>query len=120
MDNIKQHDETRLKVKQIIQLDAGNGIMFETEIERPTAVDASFLGGVKPVHTSLEEVTKTFRAVTLPFLNTWRELSRDVELSEATVKVGIGLTASGNFIITKGEASANVELEIKFSSKKTE
>lgn len=100
--------------KQLIRMDEGRGVLVEVEVDRAVAVQAASLGEIVDVRKSFEAVSDLLHQLLLPFVQTWRELSREVELSEATVKLAIGVTASGNFFLAKGESSANLEVEVKF------
>jgi hypothetical protein len=72
---------------------------------------------IKVVSKGFDEILSTLRAVVVPFANTWTELSKEVEISESTVKLSLGITAEGNFYVAKGEATANIEISLKLTPK---
>ncbi len=100
--------------KQLIRMAEGKGLLVEVEIDPAKPVQAASLGEIVDVRRSFAAVSDLLREVIQPFANTWQELSRDIEMSEATVKVSVGITAGGNFFLAKGEGTANLEVELKF------
>ena len=103
--------------KQLIRMDEGHGVLIEVEVDTAQAVKAASRGDVWDVQKSFGAVSDFLRKVVLPFTETWRELSREITMNEATVKLSVGITAGGNFFLAKGESSANFELELKFTPK---
>lgn len=102
-------------MKQLIEME--EGVLVEVEVEEPVATRASSRGGVVAVDRRIADVMGTLRAVVRPFASVWTELSREVEMNEATVTLSLGITGGGNFFIAKGETSANLEVELKFKPK---
>lgn len=101
-------------MKQLIEMD--EGVLVEVDVEQPVATRAS-AGGVVQVDRRITDVMATLSAVVRPFASVWNELSREVEMNEATVSLSLGITGGGNFFIAKGETSANLEVELKFKPK---
>jgi hypothetical protein len=99
----------------LIRLDDGNGPIVEVAMNVPEAKLASSGTVVKTVEKGFDQILGTLRSVIVPFSNTWAELSKEVEISESTVKLSLGITAEGNFYVARGEATANIEIELKMT-----
>lgn len=95
----------------------GDGPLVEVEMTLPDTREASSGTFVKVVNRGFEDVLNTLRSIVVPFSDTWKELSKEVEISESTLKVSLGVTAEGNFYIAKGGASANLEISLKLTPK---
>lgn len=102
-------------VKQLIRMGGGTGPLVEVEVDSSQAVQAASLGQIWEVKKDFDALTDFLRKVMRPFANTWHELSRDIEMQEATLKLSVGITAGGNFFLAQGKAAANIELSLKFT-----
>ena len=100
-------------MRQLIQMDEGQGLLVEVEVVVPQGQLARGGQAIDAVARRFDDVIEVLKVVVKPFASTWKELSKDVFIDEATVKIGLGVTAEGNFFVAKGEASANIELELK-------
>lgn len=100
-------------MRQLIRLENGRGPVVEVEVEEPVARDAA-AGPVIAVGAAMDAVQETLLRVCRPFLETWKVLQTDVEIGEASVTLGLGVTAEGNFFVAKGATEANLEVSIKF------
>lgn len=103
--------------KQLIRMDEGRGPLVEVEVDTAQAVQAASRGDVWEVQKSFGTVSDFLQKVILPFTESWRTLSEKIDISEAVVKLSVGVSATGNFFLAKGESSANLEVVLKFIPK---
>jgi hypothetical protein len=101
----------------LIRLNDGEGPLVEVDMNVPAAQLASSGTVIKVVSRGFEEILNTLRSVVIPFAETWREISKEVEITESTVKLSLGITAEGNFFVAKGDAKANIEIALKLTPK---
>lgn len=100
--------------KQLVRM--GNaGPLVEVEVDTSLAVQAANLGEILEVKKTFDTISDFLQRVTLPFTEAWRQLSSEVEIKEADLKITVGISASGNFFLAKGTTEANLELSIKFT-----
>lgn len=102
---------------QLIRLGEVGGVVLEVVVDTNDPMMASSRGQVWHVREHFSVMSEFLKGVLAPFADTWKELSKEVELSEASVKLSLGATAAGTFFIARGEGSANFEVEIKFTPK---
>ncbi len=101
-------------MKQLIQTDDEVGLLIEVEVEESQIEKAAAFHSIRRVRTRMDAVMETVKGIVRPFSNLWQELSQDVDLQEATVKLSIGVNSEGSFFVAKGGGSANLEVELKF------
>jgi Trypsin-co-occurring domain 1 len=101
----------------LIQMNNGDGPLVEVTMILPAAKHMSEAHVAKVVSSGFEKIMELMKSIVRPFSETWAELSKEMIISESTVKVSLGVTAEGNFFVTKGSAEANIELELKLSPK---
>jgi hypothetical protein len=103
--------------KQLLRM-GETGPLVEVEVDTSQAVQAASLGQILEVKKGFDTLSDFLRKVMLPFAETWRALSQDIEMKEATVKLTIGISATGSFFLAKGKTEANLELSLKFIPQK--
>jgi hypothetical protein len=101
----------------LIQMNNGDGPLVEVTLLLPPAQMMSEAHVAKVVKSGFEEVIGMLKNIVRPFSETWKELSKEVVISESTVKLSLGITAEGNFFVAKGSAEANIEIELKLTPK---
>lgn len=102
-------------MQTLIGMNDGEGPLVEVEMTLPDSREASSGAIIKVVNKGFEDILGTLRSIVVPFSDTWKELSKEVEISESTVKMSLGVTAEGNFYVAKGGASAHVEISLKMT-----
>src|SRR5437588_9160983 len=101
----------------LIRLNNGKGPLVEVDLEIPAAQRASSGTVIQLVNKGFEDILATLQSIVVPFADAWRELSDEVEISESTVKLSLGITAGGDFFVAKGSAKANLEISLKLKPK---
>src|SRR5205823_5753958 len=99
-----RHPAENLMIPTLIGMNDGHGPLIEVEMRLPDAREAAAGAVIKVVDRGFEEILKTLRTVVVPFCETWKDLSKEVDVSESTLKMTLGVTAEGNFYIAKGNA----------------
>jgi len=100
-------------METLIRLDAGDGPLVEVDVDVPAAQRASAGMVFQIVNKGFDDIITTLRSIVVPLTQVWRELSKEVEISESTVKLSLGVTGEGQFFVAKGSAKANLDVEIK-------
>jgi len=103
--------------KQLLRMGEA-GPLVEVEVDSAQAVQAANLGQILEVKKGFDALSDFLRKVMLPFAETWHELSREIEMKEASVKLTVGISATGSFFLAKGKTEANLELSLKFTPRK--
>jgi len=96
----------------LIRLNNGEGPLVEVALDVPVAQLASAGTVIKVVEKNFGDILGTLRSIVVPLSESWDALSKDVSLSESTVKLSLGITAEGNFFVAKGSAEAHLEIEV--------
>ena len=109
--------DTDRKPPVLIQMNNGKGPLVEVSLILPPAQMMSAAHVAKVVSNGFEEVVGMLKDIVRPFSETWKELSKEVVISESSVKLSLGVTAEGNFFVAKGSAEANIEIELKLTPK---
>jgi hypothetical protein len=104
-------------VRQLLRM-GEDGPLVEVEVDTSQAVQAANLGQILEVRKGFDNLSDFLRKVMLPFANTWRELASEIEMKEASLKLTIGVSATGSFFLAKGKTEANLELSLKFIPRK--
>lgn len=86
-----------------------DGIEVEIEVDEDRAHEIS---DNKTVDTSISQIQTLLTKVIKPISNTYKELSNNVEISEAKISLGVKIGIEGNFILAKSNASANIQVDI--------
>jgi hypothetical protein len=102
-------------MQTLIGMNDGNGPLVEVDMKLPEAQEASSGTVIRVIGKGFDDILETLRSIVVPFSDTWSELSKEVEISESTMKLTLGITAEGNFYVAKGGASANLEISLKMT-----
>lgn len=99
-------------MRQLVRTDNGDGVLIEVEAREIQEVRAAAGEVTRTIGRSFSSIADTLKTITKPFVETWKELSKDVSIEEAKITLSVGMTAEGNFYVVKGEANANFEIEL--------
>lgn len=84
---------------------------IEVEVE-VNDVQAHEISDDGVVESSIDKVQSLLTKVMLPISNTYKELDKDVCVSEVKVSIGVKIGVEGNFILAKSTAGANIQVEM--------
>ncbi len=100
--------------KQYIEID---GIYVEVEAQTSDRAEISTQTSKKIKDKDLGQMKTILSKVATHLKESWDEINKDMTISEAEVKVSLGLEAEGNLFIAKGKTSSNIEVTLKLSPK---
>ncbi|MBW0278875.1 hypothetical protein OCF84_02950 [Shewanella xiamenensis] len=86
-----------------------DGLEVEIEINEKQAREIS---STKIVDSSIQEIQEILSRVIKPISNTYKELNKEVNISETKVTLGVKLGIEGNFFIAKSSTEAHLQIEI--------
>lgn len=86
-----------------------DGVEVEVEVDENEAQEISADGSVD---SSIDKIHSLLAKVMQPISNTYKELSRDVNIESTKVTVGVKIGVEGNFILAKSSAGANIQVEM--------
>jgi hypothetical protein len=94
-------------MKKIIELN--DGLEVEVELSENQAREISFN---QKINSSIEDISGLLSKVIKPISNTFKELNKQVELSETKVTLGVKIGVEGGFILAKSTAEAHIQVEM--------
>lgn len=59
------------------------------------------------------QIEGVLRSVTKPFVNVYKDLSKEATVSEIEISIGLSFEAEGGIFIVKSKGSANLEVTVK-------
>jgi hypothetical protein len=84
------------------------------EIEVPDAQARQISSGAaEKVDAALEKIRPILLKICRPVAEAWRDLSKDFQVEEAEIELGLSFEAEGNVYITKSKAGANLTIRLK-------
>ncbi len=91
---------------KVIKLDDGTSVEVDVRDGHPGATTPT-------VKRDWGQVESVLRHVSGPFLNVYRELSRDLEGAELELELGLAFEPDGGLFIAKSRGTANLKATIK-------
>lgn len=92
---------------KIIRLN--DNIDVEVEIDDKQAYEIS---DNAHFNTSIDQIQVLLKKVMQPFSNTYKELSKDMNIDSTKISIGVKIGMEGNFILAKSSAEANIQVEM--------
>ncbi|NOQ34718.1 MAG: hypothetical protein GQ569_02355 [Methylococcaceae bacterium] len=102
---------------KLIELE--DGILMEVDVPEDQLQQISG-GSIDRVDRAIDTVKPILLKACKPITAVWDELNKDMEISEATVEIGLGFEASGNVFIAKGTTNASLKISLKLKPKTTD
>lgn len=94
---------------KLIRLAEGTLVEVEVPPDQAQQISSDFAQQVDKTFAKIEPLlVKTCR----PIMAAWKEISKEMEIEQAEVELGLGFEVEGNVYITKSKADAN--LTVKF------
>lgn len=100
---------------QYIEID---GMYVEIEAQENERAEISDESTRKIKDKDLGQMKSLLSKVASHVKDSWNEINKDMTISEAEVKLSLGLEAEGNLFIAKGKTTSNIEVTLKLSPKK--
>ena len=94
-----------------------DGIMVEveaTEEEREQVADS---GMDERVDSAIDRVRPVLLKACKPVMEVWKELNKEMSVSQAEIELGLGFEAGGNVFIASGTAKANLTVRLTLTPK---
>ncbi len=93
----------------------GTDVLFEVDAPegQPQMMSAN---NAQNIDNRLNDAFSLVQSIADPFVNTWKEISKDSEISEAEVELALGFTAEGNLFIAKSKISTSIKVKLKIKS----
>lgn len=86
-----------------------DGLEIEIDLNENQAREISL---DKKIDTSIDDIKYFLSKVIRPISNTYRELNKEVTISETKVTLGVKVGLEGNFILAKSSAEAHIQVEM--------
>ena len=86
-----------------------DGIEVEIEVDSNQAREISL---DRKIDASIEDIKGLLTKVIKPISNTYKELSKEVNIAETKVSLGIKIGIEGGFILAKSTAEAHIQVEM--------
>ncbi len=94
---------------KVIKLSDGLEVEVETSNNQAHEISDKDL-----VDASIDNIQEMLIKVMTPVSNTYKELSKDMQIDSAKVVIGVKIGVEGNFILAKSSAGANIQVEMTF------
>lgn len=99
---------------KLIELD--DGVLVEIETPENDLQQISG-GSADRVSNAIEVIKPVLQKACKPIAEVWQELNQEMDVSEATVEIGLGFEAEGNVFIAKGKTNASLSISLKLKPK---
>ncbi|MDP2851168.1 MAG: CU044_2847 family protein [Sulfuricurvum sp.] len=86
-----------------------DGLDVEIEINENQAHE---IADHSVINASIDQVQTFLKKVMQPFSNTYKELSKDMNIDSTKISIGVKVGIEGNFILAKSSAEANIQVEM--------
>ena len=99
---------------KLIELE--DGILVEVEV--PEEQSQQISGGfAERVNITFEKIKPVLLKVCYPITETWKELSKEMQIEQAEVELGLSFEGEGNLFITKSTIGANLKIKLALKPK---
>ena len=86
-----------------------DGLEIEVQLDETQARQISL---DKKIDASIEDISGFLSKVIRPISNTYRELNKEVKISETKVTIGVKIWVEWGFILAKSTAEAHIQVEM--------
>ncbi|MFE4107830.1 CU044_2847 family protein [Almyronema epifaneia] len=93
-----------------------DGTLIEAQVPEDQAQQISG-GFAQKVDASFERIKPLLLKACKPIAETWKELSRDMDIDQAEIELGIAFEGEGNLYITKAKTEANLTVKLVLKPK---
>lgn len=99
---------------KLIQLEDGTLVEVEVPPDQAQEISSSF---AKRVDESFDKIKPILINTCRPITAAWKEISKDMEIEQAEVELGLSFEGEGNLYITKSKAGANLKVKLVLKPK---
>ena len=86
-----------------------DGLEVEIELDENQAREISLDNRIE---SSIEDISGFLSKVIKPISNTYKQLNKEVNISETKVTLGVKIGVEGGFILAKSTAEAHIQVEM--------
>jgi hypothetical protein len=86
-----------------------DGLEVEIELDENQAREISL---DNKIESSIEDINCFLSKVIKPISNTYKQLNKEVNISETKVTLGVKIGVEGGFILAKSTAEAHIQVEM--------
>lgn len=102
---------------KLIELEDGTLVEVEVQGEQVQQISGGFAEKVSSTFDKIQPLlVKTCR----PIAAAWDELSKEMNIEQAEVEIGISFEGEGNLYVTKSKAGANLTIKLMLKPKDKE
>lgn len=94
---------------KLIRLTDGTLVEVEADPQIPTTISNR---AADAVDAAIDGIEETLLKACQPIASVWRELNKEMTISQAEIELGLGFEAEGNLYITKATGSANLVVRL--------
>jgi hypothetical protein len=99
---------------KLIQLEDGTLVEVEVPPEQAQQISGGF---ADRVNETFDKVRPILVNTCRPIAAAWKEISKEMEIEQAEVQLGLSFEGEGNLYITKSKAGANLTVKLVLKPK---
>lgn len=85
-----------------------DGVLVEIEERVGRRQQTAHVSALDAVSGSLSDVENVLKSVCRPIAAAWRELNKEMSITETEIEVGLSFEGEGNIFLVKGTMGANL------------
>jgi Trypsin-co-occurring domain 1 len=89
-----------------------DGTLIEVDVVPGEAQQIAGGSIAKRVESTFDQIKPTIINVCRPIADVWRELNKDVEISQTEVEIGLSFAIEGDVYIAKSKTDANLKVKL--------
>ncbi|NER37242.1 MAG: hypothetical protein F6J93_25295 [Oscillatoria sp. SIO1A7] len=95
---------------QLIKLE--DGTLVEVEVSPSEAEHISGGSRAKKVSATFDKILPILTNVCRPINAAWKEISKEMEIEQAEIELGLSFEGEGNLFVTKSKAGGNLKVKL--------
>jgi hypothetical protein len=98
-------------------IETADNLLIEVEVPPDQARQISG-GFAEKVNASIDAIKPMLLNACRPIIGAWQEISRDIQVDQVEVELGLSFEGEGNLYITKAKAGANLTIKLTLKPRK--
>lgn len=94
-----------------------DGTLLEVDIAPGEAQQIAGGSVAKKVEATFDKIKPTLINVCRPITEVWKELNKEMQVSQAEVEIGISFAVEGDVYIAKSKSDANLKIKLVLKPK---